>query len=238
MELEQEPQRQGGGISASTLKLIAIAGMLLDHIGIVFGHAVPFWVKCALYAFGGLTFPIMAYLLGEGYRHTSNFRRYALRLLLFAVLTQLPYSLVLMPQGNVLFTLLLGLLALYFYDHMKSRPGFWLVFAGIVLASSFLDWGLIGVPMVLLYAHTKEKWKRLLLPYLLPLLFFVLFPLFSMQTGFLDYLPQTLFVLVGCTLSIPLLGAYNGERGRPMKYFFYVFYPVHIIILGLIRMVV
>ena len=63
----------------------------------------------ALYMVGGLTFPIMAYLLCEGYRHTSSVRRYAERLALFAVISQVPYSLLFGAQGNVLITLLNGL---------------------------------------------------------------------------------------------------------------------------------
>lgn len=243
MEQEASAREQGerarkAGIDSFTLKMIAIIGMTCDHIGIVFGDAMPLGATCALYAAGGLTFPIMAYLLGEGYRHTSNFKKYALRLLLFAIAAQAPYSLFLMPQGNVLFTLLLGLVALYLHEHMQNRNWFGLALALIILASMFLDWGIIGVPMVLLYYTIREKWPRLIVPYLLPLAFIALPQMWPLLSGDLHALPQLLFVLVGCTLTIPLLARYNSERGRPMKYFFYAYYPAHILVLGLIHLAV
>ena len=115
-------QTLSGGINSFMLKLIAILGMTLDHLVIVFNIQQPLWAKIMLFAFGGLTFPIMAFLLVEGYKHTSNFKRYALRLLLFAFITYIPYMWAMRGFGlNVLFTLLLGLITLYLYDHMKNR---------------------------------------------------------------------------------------------------------------------
>lgn len=121
-------QTKNGCICASTLKFIAILGMTMDHTGIVFGDYLPFWAKIALFAFGGLTFPTMAFLLVEGYKHTSDCKRYALRILLFAVIAQIPFMWAMHSPGlNVMFTLLLGLITLYLYDHMKNRTKFWFV---------------------------------------------------------------------------------------------------------------
>ena len=91
------------------LKVVAIMGMTCNHAAYVFAGHLPFVGECVLFAVGGVTFPVMAYLLVEGYRHTSNVKRYALRLAVFAAVSQIPYALYLALNANVLFTLLIGL---------------------------------------------------------------------------------------------------------------------------------
>lgn len=231
-------QGKNSGINASALKLIAIIGMTMDHTGIVFGDYLPLWAKIALYAFGGLTFPTMAFLLVEGYRHTSNFKRYALRLLIFAGVSLLPFMWAMhSPSLNVMFTLLLGLITLYLYDHMKNRVGFWLVFVLFIFISVIMDWSLMGVPMVLMYYTLDGKWKKLIIPVLLP----IGFALTELVIGYFFFpsigqaLPSVAFAFVGCSLTVPLLASYNGKRGRSIKYLFYIYYPGHLLILALLR---
>lgn len=223
------------GLDAFWLKIIAIVGMTLDHIGIVLGGYMPFWAQCALYALGGLTFPIMAFLLCEGFRHTKNVKKYMLRLLGFAVITQIPYQWALMKQLNVLFTLLLGLLAIYLTSKIKSPLASGLIIVGFTAVTIVCDWGLIGVPMVLLYYYVKNRRAKLVLPILLPMALIGTGSVVALLYGQLFVLPQLLYVLIGCTLTIPLLASYNGQRGRPMRYFFYAYYPAHIAVLGLVR---
>lgn len=199
---------------------------------------MPLWAKIILFAFGGLTFPTMAYLLVEGYRHTSDFKRYALRLLVFALISVLPFMWAMHSPGlNVIFTLLLGLLTLHLYDHMKNRTAFWFVFAFFIVISVIMDWSLMGVPMVLLYYVLDGKWKRVIIPALFP----IGFALSELVVGLLFFpsitqaLPSIAFACVGCSLTIPLLAAYNGKRGRPVKYLFYIYYPGHLLILAILR---
>ena len=238
--LQAQPSQQAqGGINASVLKIIAITGMTLDHIGIAFSSHLPLWAQIALFAFGGLTFPIMAFLMVEGYQRTSNFKRYALRLLTFALISLIPFMWGLrMRSLNVMFTLLLGLLTLYLYDHMKARAAFWLVFVGFTLATLFMDWSLMGVPMVLLYRTLQGKWKRLILPILLPISMMIVSTvaaLVFMPEQVSGTFPSLAYALVGCTLTVPLLVNYNGQRGLPLKYLFYAYYPGHLIVLALVR---
>lgn len=225
----------GKGIDAFWLKIIAIVGMTLDHIGTAFGEYLPLWAKCVLHAFGGLTFPIMAFLLCEGYRHTRSLKRYALRLLLFAIITQVPYMWALMSQLNVLFTLLLGLLAITCVERIKSPVLRVLVVAGFTAASVVCDWGLMGVPMVLMYNYIRKTKLKLILPVMIPFLMLGVNSIEVLFSGYLQALPQLLYVIVGCGLTIPLLGCYQGQRGRPTKYLFYIFYPLHIAVLGIVR---
>lgn len=229
-----------GGIHSFTLKIIAILAMTSDHIGIVFWNWLPVWGRALLFAPGGLTFPIMAFLLTEGYRHTRNFNRYALRLFAFALVSLVPFWLAMGNfRGNVLFTLLLGLIAIRLYDTMQNRGLFVLAFVGLTLLTLFTDWNLVGVPMVLLCHVTKEPRKRVWAPIALVwaamLLPTALMALAGPAGAFAETLPSMLFLAVGCTASIPLLARYNGQRGRSLKYIFYLYYPLHLVLLVLLR---
>lgn len=234
-----QPQRQGKGIDSFALKVIAIIGMTMDHAGIIFTDYLSVPAQMILFAPGGLTFPIMAYLLTVGYRHTRDFKRYALRLLAFALVSFVPFSWMMGRwYFNVLFTLLLGLVGIYLYDHMQSRAGFWLAFAGLTLLSVFCDWNLIGVPMILCYHAIQGEKLRVVVPVLFPwgLMVLPMLPALALMPEMIPAaVPQLLYVVVGCTATIPLLLSYNGERGRPMKYFFYVYYPLHLAVLCSLR---
>ncbi len=224
------------GLSSFALKLVAIVGMTLNHAGYLFYYHLPFEAHLILFAVGGITFPVMAFLLVEGYRHTSNIKRYAGRLFVFALISEVPYWLFLAHEGNVLFTLLIGLIALYLYDHIKQRAAFWLAFVGLTLLSMACDWGLLGPLMILMMRALPGPRQRIVYPLLLPIASHGIPPLLTIvATLSLTPLPSALYALVGCTLAIPLLMAYNGSRGRPLKYFFYAYYPAHILVLGLAK---
>ena len=245
------PSRPLPPVSSFSLKMAAIVGMTLCHVGVIFQAALPFWVYCACEAFGGLTFPIMAFLVSEGYRHTHNVRRYAGRLFAFAVVSQVPYGLFFEPvvldlgetsfqlpcTGNVLFTLLLGLAMLVACDRMKCRPAFWALFAAGTVATVVLDWGVLG-PVMILMAHVLPEPDRRTYPTLLAVLALGLPALGGVLQGDLASLPELLYELVGGVGALCLLRAYDGSRGRSLKWFFYLYYPVHILVLGCIAAIV
>ena len=224
------------GLSSFALKIVAIVGMTLNHAAYIFYPYLPFEAQCVMLAVGGVTFPVMAFLLVEGYRYTSNMRKYAGRLLVFALVSEVPYWLFLSHEGNVLFTLLLGLAALYLYDHVEQRAAFWLIFTIIVAASSLCDWGILGVVMILMIRIMPDRRQRVVYPVLVPIASLGL-PRLSALMSSLDlvHLPFMLYAFVGCTGAIPLLLSYNGRRGRPLKDFFYAYDPAHIFVLGLAK---
>lgn len=218
--------------SAFILKVAAIVGMTGNHVANVFGDTLPGGAMVALYALGGLTFPIMAYLLCEGYRHTSSVRRYAERLGIFAVVSQVPYSLLFGATGNVLITLLIGLGMLWALDHMRNRMLCALVMLAGLLVSSLCDWGVIGPVMILLFWHLHDRPRGVALAMLVPLLAFglpalswVLYEATPLSLGVLGY------YTIGFGLATLLMLSYNGRRGRPLKWFFYVYYPAHLMVL-------
>ena len=200
------------GVSSFTLKVVAIVGMTFNHACYIFYPYLPAEALLLLFGFGGLTFPIMAFLLVEGYHHTSNIKRYAGRLLAFALVSQVPY------------------------DTMESRGGFWLAAAALVTASALCDWGIIGPLMILMMRAIPDRRQRIVLPLLVPILGNGLPALSDYMAAFDPaLLPFALYPLLGCTATIPLLLAYNGSRGRPMKWLFYAYYPAHILVLGLAK---
>lgn len=224
------------GISSFVLKVVAIACMTLNHGCYIFYDRLSFETICMLFWFGGLTFPIMAFLLVEGYYHTSNIRRYAWRLLIFAFISQVPYTLFLGNNFNVLFTLFIGIVILYLYDNLRSRVEFWFAAAALIALSALCDWGILGPSMILMMHIIPHHCKRVIYPLLLPILSNGLPALSAWITeGTLSLLPFVLYPFVGCTAAIPLLLIYNSQRGKPMKWFFYAYYPAHILILGMVR---
>lgn len=242
-ESSAEPSKTAAGpargLTAFPLKVLAIVGMTCNHACYIFWNQMSDWLFCALFGFGGLTFPIMAFLLVEGYKHTSNVFRYGRRLLVFALVAEIPYWLFLAHQLNVLFTLFVCLALLYAHDHMKSRPLFWCVFVLITLATSVCDWGVLAPIMVLTLHVVQGRRRSVTYSALMPICTSGLPSLATFAaSATLRNLAFALYPLVGCTATIPLLCAYNGKRGRSMKWFFYAYYPAHIAVLGLVKGIV
>lgn len=235
-----EPDNAAGrrfGLTSFHLKIIAILGMTANHAAYIFYFHLPPEALFVMFTVGGLTFPIMAFLLVEGYRHTSSFRKYAQRLLVFALISQLPFQLFLAREGNVMFTLLIGLFILKSYDTWGTMdPRFWLVTVLGVGVSDCCDWGLLGPIVVLLMYVVPDRRKRVLYPILL-IMAVVGVPnlMTTLSTMNTVALPFALYAFLGSGADIPLLLAYNGKRGRPLKWFFYAYYPAHILVLGLMK---
>ena len=266
--------------SAFTLKVVAIAGMTCNHVANVFAAQLPGWCVALLCTFGGLTFPIMAFLLNEGYRHTSDVRRYAIRLGGFALVSQIPYSLLWGATANVLVTLLIGLGLLWADDHLRNRMAYGAIVVAAVVASSFCDWGIIGPIMIMLFHGLRNRPHGVVIAMLVPLLALGLpaaqwaveeasaaaggaEPTITEQLmgttrseaaiGELavespeaaDLNPQSTrtvddaaplaaslgtlgYYTIGFGIATALMASYRGRRGRPLKWFFYVYYPGHL----------
>ncbi len=247
--------------------MVAIIGMACNHIAHVFGVCFPTEITLVLYSLGGLTFPIMAFLITQGYLHTSSLRRYALRLFIFALISQVPFSLLWGAEGNVLFTLLIGLGIIYAYDRFGMGGTFILLLIAGLLVSYYCDWGIIGPLMIwLVFALRKHKYRSIFLPLLIPFALVGIYGIIgyvqaaasslpettiaitTLEIGGLDtfeYLPiQTIelgqigYGIIGVGLAALLLCGYQGRRGYKMKWAFYVFYPLHLLILWIIGIVV
>lgn len=202
-----------------TLKWIAIITMLIDHIGsILFPDHL--WLRFL----GRLSFPIFCFLIVEGYRHTHNFKKYVLRLFIFALITEPIYDWAFLDtywslkRQNVLLTFVLGLLMLYVYERVRE-PYKMFSLVGFFVVAYFVkaDYGIYGLLLILLlYLCFQNKTKEAGAIIIWNLL----------------YLPS--FQILG-GLSSFFIYFYNGKRGPKMKYFFYLFYPLHLLILVAIK---
>lgn len=202
------------------LKLLAMLAMTADHIGAVFFPEIPLlrWI-------GRLAMPVLCFFIGEGLRHTRSPRRYLLRLTGFALLSELPFDLAFYGgiewgHQNVYFTLALGLLALWAIQS-RGMEG-WLLALTAALAAELLgcDYGMYGVLLILLLDRFhRARSEQLAGAALLNLTFF------GLQT-------QTLSLI-----ALPLLWLYNGKRGRDDRRLFYLYYPAHLCVLGILRFV-
>ena len=234
-------------LSAAALHIIAMTLMLMDHLWATLLPAQE-WLTCA----GRLAFPIFAFMAVEGYFHTRSFKKYALRMLLFAVLSEVPFDL--MYGGtwfypvhqNVIWTLLLGLLGIHLMETVRKKQKIWLtllvsvlvVAAGGLLGTlCMVDYYGVGVLTVFLfYFFRGRKWWCLLGQ--AAALYWVNVELL----GGLMYPVQLLGMdLELCQQGLALLALipiwlYRGRQGyhsKPFQYACYGFYPVHMLVLVL-----
>jgi len=226
--------------------------MVLNHIVIAWWEIIPLKLAFPFYAAGGLTFPIMGFFVVEGYKNTSNLKKYISRILV-AGLISLPFhyltiGLALAPSLNIMFTITLSLGVLVMYDKIQSRILFWLLYVFLIVpVSSIFEWSFIGVSMVLLFYIIKDEKMRRTLPPVCAVLLGTLSSLIFLIPGIdmpemhgitsdPDFKAVNLTFILGILLASILLRNFNGERGKETKWLFYVFYPAHLIVLAAVAM--
>lgn len=243
---------QKKGLSQEGLKLIACITMLLDHIGAV---VVMAWFENSsgankgllldlyemLRVIGRLAFPIYCFLLVEGSVHTCNPKRYGLRLLIAAVLSEIPYDLAIYggiswQNQSVMVTLLLGFLMLRVMDRLGKFPWKLLAIVSFAVVAELLhtDYGTDGILVIALFALTRgSSWSEILQ-------FFGLWCIFSpfhfMALNWLFH-GFSLTVQELAALAIVPIIFYDGRKATKSKFIqwaFYLFYPVHLLALYLI----
>lgn len=225
-------------MSSSVLKIIAIITMLIDHTG------KALFTNSLIFSYiGRISFPIFAFQISEGYIHTKNLKKYFYRLLIFAFISQIPFSLFLSTFSsafslNIFFTLFLGLFSIYLYDTIIQKYNskllgilcaIFIAFIGNVIK---VDYGFFGVFSIFIF-YIFKNYKFLLTTTFI----------FNCILHFLNnivisnfYYPNIILCL--CTmLPIIFINLYNGKQGnlnKKFKYVFYLFYPIHMLILYVI----
>lgn len=209
------------------IKLVAVVCMLIDHVAWSFVPTDSV-LGILMHCVGRITMPVMAFMIAEGYEHTHNFKRYAGRLLIFALISDVPFMAFERSNLNhdVMFTLFFGLLAIWFVDH---APKFYIaIFAGIMMMSAALylrvDWSFIGVLLCLCFWRFRGN--------------FMAVSLSVVVLAFLSAMVYGQWWQLSLILSLPILRLYNGEKGRGSKWGFYAFYPGHLAALALLRVVI
>lgn len=222
-------------LSQEGLKLIACITMLCDHIGFAL---IPCpWLR----VIGRIAFPIYCFLLAEGAHYTKNPFRYALRLFLVLVLSEIPYELVIygrltLFRQSVMFTLLIGFVML---EYMKRTPYFPLKLAAVIPFACaadviFCDYGSRGILLIALFYLTREMpWKHLIQAAGIAFLFFRPGGA-TVDLGFWE-VPRTAFALAA---MIPIF-FYSGKkasRSAALQWAFYLFYPVHLALIYIAKL--
>lgn len=236
-------------LNRDAIKAIAMATMLLNHIANALLSPQSPWFE-PLVDIGYFTAVTMCYFLVEGYGYTHDRKAYALRLVGFALIAQIPYQLALgFFQLNMLFTLLVcfGIVHVWVSWDADKRPWRALVVLGLFFASLFMDWAILAPVFTLMFASwrygdtpacgTRSGLTRLFVGD--ALIFFFL----NLQE---EWTAQAMLQAAASSLGILAAGAvillfYNGKRaehGRAFwKWFFYLFYPAHLAVLAVIKLV-
>lgn len=225
-------------MSSFVLKIIACITMLLCHIPFVFPD-----LSIPLLYIGKLSFPIYAFLISEGYIHTKNFSKYLTRLMVFAVISQIPAYILFQPGKmyfNIFFTLAFGLLGIKAIDKISEKY----ISVPIVILLAFLaevfgfDYGCIGVLMIVCFYYFKSNKLSMVLAEMF-LMFILYIKNFSYYAQTVENLKFILLQLLFSVASLLFILFYNGKKGKSNKaiqLLFYCFYPVHLIILNLLKL--
>ena len=245
-----EVQQKKFDVSGFTLKMIAVVTMLIDHIGAVilegglaekYNSQTRWLLDQVLRDIGRLAFPLFCFFIVEGFHYTHDRKKYALRLGIFAVLSEVPFDMAFdhtyfKPDDNsVMITLLLGLISIWVIDTLFTKSA--ARFSGDIKKRRICD--AISVIAVIVCVYIIEEWASsdygaagvvtMIIMYLMyedKLLGFAIAVIWlGLTCGDTE--------LIAAVDLVPLY-FYHGRQGRKMKYFFYAFYPAHLLVLSLI----
>ena len=232
------------GLSTADLKLIAIIAMTIDHLTWLFFPGLQrVWYVCLLHIIGRLTAPIMWFFIAEGSHYTKNPKKYITRLFVFAIISHFAYSFAfglnpipfksgIFNQTSVIWSLAIAAALIFIVNNYKLsyRKNFALILLANLLSFPS-DWSCIAtMTPFYLYNHRGDFKKQvrdfILFGFMYALVYFI----------FIDKVYGVLQLFI--FLSIPLLSLYNGKAGnnRNMKWLFYIYYPAHLVIVGVLRL--
>jgi hypothetical protein len=231
------------GLNGNQLKVIAMTAMTGDHlISVLYpGYPTDWWILL-IHIFGRLAAPIFWFFVAEGYHYTRNFPKYAARLLLFAIVGHfsynfafgipfIPFRTSVFNQTSVIWPLFWGLIVLRIGDSGRLRQWQKTILVLLICALTFCaDWSCIAVMAILHIGSNRGNFRKQMTEMMVWVsMYAIVYVVFIHPV----YGAIQLFT----ALTIPLLWQYNGERGswKGMKWFFYVYYPLHLVICGLVR---
>ncbi len=231
-----------------SLHIMAMLFMLCDHLwGTIVGGND--WLTCI----GRLTFPIYAFMIVEGYSHTKNIKKYVCRLLLFAVISEIPFNLAMGSRifypihQNVLWSFLISIGLIHWNEKVKQKKMWKRILVGLATVCiayiggiiTFVDFYNAGILMVLVFYYFKDKKWWCYLGQLICLWYINV----EMLSGFsyeVNILGQTYFIVRQgfALLALIPIWLYRGKQGyhnKILQYSYYVFYPLHLLILGILK---
>ncbi len=231
-----QPPKRLQVLNGAQLKYMAFLSMLLDHVNnsmitpYLDGKGPLLHVSNVLSILGRVAFPLFMFFLVEGFFKTRSRKKYLINLLIFALLSEVPFDLFTSRElfnknwNNIMFTLALSLITIWIVDEMKGRlakksKALWYGASVLVVAA---------MCAVAMFFSLDYDYHAIIVAYL-----FYLFyekPLYGAALGYLSIIKE-LYSVLGFAATL----TYNGERGKQYKWLNYAFYPVHLLILGLLR---
>lgn len=231
------------------LHIMAMAFMLCDHL---WGTVVPGndWLTCI----GRIAFPIFAFMLVEGYFHTKNLKKYVCRLVLFAIISEIPFNLAIGSRifypihQNVLWSFLLSLGLIHLNEKAKNTKKIWIPIlvgcATVVLAPvmgiiTMVDYYHAGILTVLVfYFFRQRKWWSYIGQFVC--LWYINVEMLGGLGYEIEMFGKTFFLTQQgfALLALIPIWLYRGKQGyhsKPLQYIYYAFYPVHLLILGILK---
>ena len=214
---------QWKGLSGSALKIIALVSMTMDHIAYYLMEHGSLMYDL-MRTMGRMAFPIFAFLLVEGYGHTRSTRKYALSLLAFALISEIPWWLLNHDNThNVFFTLLLGLIVIEGINKLGKKPLLWAVL-------------IITICTIAIFLHVDYEYSGILL-----ICTFHIFKPDKVTKCLLATLFMYQYGVIGLWLGLAVILCYNGQRGfikgQYAKYLCYAYYPLHLVLFMLLSLV-
>jgi hypothetical protein len=226
-------------MSLFALKLIALSTMTADHIGNFFFPGELSWSIV-----GRMAFPIFAWGIANGYAYTHDAYAYLSRLFIFAILSQVPFSLGYLYLGydptilNIFFTLTFGLLAIIKFEETNRSVAGYMWAIGIALTGSILgvDYGAYGVLMILFFHMTYRRVLSTILSQFF--LFFVSTVLMLLLWHAIPSVSRWVISPIQAYALVALypLALYTGEQGPTFSKWFYWYYPIHLTLLLIIAL--
>ncbi len=202
--------------NTTLIKILACFFMIIDHIGIVFFPKIV-----ALRWIGRLAFPLFFYSTFIGYFKTKDLKKYIFRLFALGTISQIPYYILIGNHClNVCFTFIIELIFLYFLDN-KKYIGYFIAFTISLLLLPIVEYLPIVLFLTPIFYYSKNT----------KTMFSISYSLFYILITFSGYN----IMYITCLLNVPLLIFNIKTKIKINKYFFYVFYPAHLIVLYLIK---
>ena len=222
------------GLTNNQLKILALIFMTIDHVGVRIFPKLQI-----LRIIGRLAYPIFAYMIAEGCRYTKNKKKYLITIAVVAAACQIVYFVALKSLYQcILVTFTLSILLIFSFDYLsklkttRSLALAFFVFTAVVVICVVLpkyvkgfnvDYGFCGVLVPLLIYNGRDEIEKLM------------FCALGLILIALDASTNQWFSL----LALPLIAAYNGERGKfNLKYLFYIYYPAHLVIIYAISKII
>lgn len=243
------------GLNSNALKTIAVIAMTVDHIAwLLFPNYPHEFLPVLLHIVGRLTCPIMCYFIAEGYHYTRDVRKYTVRLFVFALISHFAYIFAsadyvdiksfipfyygnILNQTSVIWSLAWGLVMLRIVNSEKIQKQ-WvktLLVLLICVVTFPSDWSCIASLCILAFGTNRRNLKA-------QSMWLVIYV--ALYSAVYCFAIDRVYGLVqmGVVLAIPFIKLYNGKRGKDprinkfMKWLFYIYYPLHLAILGSVQL--